>query len=152
MISPALALRIEEMAQPIATNLGFEFVDIHIHPTAQGISIQILADKPSGGISLDECATLNRSLGQALEEQNFIGQHYILEVSSPGLDRAFKKKRDFERVVGRELIIFLLEPVEGRIEYQGQLKSVIGESIVIDFKAKDVFIPLEKINKAKQII
>ncbi len=152
MIAPSLTERIEAISEPFLQKMGVELVDLHIHQARMQTNVQLLVDKPAGGISLAECAQLNRDIGQAIEAQSLIEHQYMLEVSSPGLDRPLKTKKDFARALGRPLHFFLTEPVEGRIEYIGTLKMVEEISLTVELQGREVFIPLEKINRAKQII
>ena len=102
----------------------------------------------SGGITLQECGRLNRAMRDAIEAQNLIAENYTLEVSSPGLDRPLKTTGDFLRVMGREVHIFLLEPIGNKFEYTGIVSKIENENLTIDTSQEEVFIPIQNINKA----
>ncbi len=148
----ALLQRVEETALPFLEQMNAVLVDLRIVRQGKVLNIQLLADKRQGGITLSECTALNRSIGQALEEAGLISDHYILEVSSPGLDRPLKSQRDFKRVVGRKVRFHLTSPVGNALEHEGTIKRIEEESIFIEEKAAEIVIPLAQINKAVQIV
>ena len=152
MIVESLSEKIEEMARPFLEEIRVELVDLHIGRTHHEIHIQILADKPTGGITLDECSELNRKISDVLEAQNILAAHYVLEVSSPGVDRPLVTVRDFQRVIGRNARFFLSEIVEGKIEHAGIIKRIENDNIVVGCETREIILPVVKIHKAKQII
>ena len=114
--------------------------------------LEILADRAEGGIRLDECAVLNRELGALLEEKDLVADRYTLEVSSPGLDRPLVTPQDFGRKKGKEVRIFLRQPVGDRIEYQGLIAAVAADGLTLITKTGSIYLPFDKVNKAKQVI
>jgi len=152
MIAQVLIERVEQLIHPFLEGMGADLVDLKIHRNGLTVNLQVLVDKVQGGISLAECSRLNREIVEAIERENLIEQHYVLEVSSPGIDRPLRTKKDFAMVISREVHFFLLEPVAEKIEHQGQVKEVREEHVVIDSPLGEIAIPLDKINKAKQII
>jgi ribosome maturation factor RimP len=129
-----------------------DLVDITYRYEARELFLRILIDKPEGGISLDECALLNSDISTMLDEKDIIQERYILEISSPGLDRPLKLKNDFLRSVGKEVKFFLNENIKGKIELDGVIEKVMGDSVYVNTIEGAVLIPISKINKAKQII
>ena len=127
-------------------------MDIRFYKAQGELMLEVLADRDEGGITLDECARLNRELGDVLEGAGYIQESYTLDVSSPGLDRPLATMSDFKRVLGKKVRVFLKEPVEEEIERVGSIESAAEDKIVINTGAKTVEIPYEKINKAKQVI
>src|SRR3989338_7859375 len=144
--------KIETLVQPFLSDRGIELVDLRTRRQKRDVVIEILVDKPSGGITIDECAELNKKIGDAIETADLIADRYILDVSSPGLDRPLKTLKDFGRVKGRAVHFFLSEPVGSRIEYIGTGERIDGEDILVDIGSAEVRIPIGKINKGKQII
>lgn len=116
------------------------------------IILKVLVDKPSGGITLSECADLNRSFRGFLDEEGLVGEDYILEVSSPGLDRPLKVRGDFLRMLNKEVRFFLSEPLNGKIEWSGFIESAEEEKVLVRAKEGLIEIPYNKINKSKLII
>lgn len=133
--------------------LGFVLVDIRFYRNNEGaLILEALADRAEGGITLDECARFNAELGDIAEENASIQAKYILEVSSPGTDRPLVTLPDFRRVIGRKVRIFLKEPYDGKIEHLGSVESAGADAISIKTETKIIKIPLEKVNRAKQVI
>jgi len=100
---------------------------------------------------LSDCVKLNEKISQALDESNVITERYILEVASPGIDRPFKIKRDYERAKGRMVRVTLNEAILDKKEYIGRLQEILNDSIKIDTKKKGILeIPFEKIIRARQ--
>lgn len=131
---------------------GLELIELIYRYEGESLFLRILTDKPGGGITIDECAELNTQIGVVLDEKGPLNQRYVLEVSSPGLDRPLATKSDFLRCVGREARFFLSEPLNGRLEYEGQIVRADDSAVYVDIGGSVMDIPLGKINKAKQII
>lgn len=143
---------LKKIIQPILDASGLELVElIFIRMKGRPI-LRLLIDRPAGGISVDECSRVNKLAGQALDESNLMAAGYILEVSSPGLDRPLKTANDFKRSLNKKVKFFLKEPVNERIELDGVIISADLEKVSVDTQGGSVEIPLEKINKAKLII
>lgn len=143
---------IYQLAVPICESLGIEIVEMHVHPYNETINIQIFADRPTGGIGIDECTQLNRRLDEFLFNELKLGNNYTLEVSSPGLDRNLVNYRDFRRIIGRDVHVFLKEAVRGRREVEGRLTGVRESEILLQIGREEWMIPMDKIEKGKQII
>ena len=144
--------KIKALLATILSTTSFELVELNIHRSTRSTIIQVFADKPNGGITLDECSMINRKLSEKLEEENFILGRYIVEVSSPGLDRPLKTVKDFLKVMGREVRFHLLEPIENKIEHSGKIKEVHDDEVIIESKLQTITIPFRIIQKAVQII
>ncbi len=148
----ALITDITHLAQPIGEVIGIEIVQVNVNPHNNVLHLQVFADKPEGGIGMEECARLNRELVLKIDTELNLGDNYTLEVSSPGLDRALVGYRDLRRVLGRDVQVFLKEPVEGKREYSGLLQAAREVEIIVQTRKGDVVLPMDKIEKAKQII
>ena len=133
-------------------SLGLELVELICRLEGRGLVLRLLVDKPEGGITLEECAGLNRQMGNLLEEKNIIQERYILEVASPGLDRPLKTKSDFNRSMRRKVKFFLTAPVNGKIETDGVIKEAGLLAVSIETAAGTIELPYSVIKKAKQII
>ena len=120
----ALGSNIETLIEPLLNELGVEIIELNIRKRNNTIYLQIIADKERGGITIEECSMINRGLADKLDGSSLIEEDYIIEVSSPGLDRPIKTKKDFMRAIGRYVNIFISEP-----SYQrgGQCKAIIKE-------------------------
>jgi len=132
---------------------GLDLVELTYRYEGRDLVLGVLADKPQGGISLGECANLNKGLRNILDiEGSMLQENYSLEVSSPGLDRLLKTRKDFLRCLDKRVYIFLNEPLNGRVELEGTINKVEGESVHIDREGISIEVPLLNIKKAKQII
>lgn len=131
-----------------------DLIDVIYRYEGAGLFLRILVDRPEGGITLEECAAINRQLSAILDERDILGlsRRYILEVSSPGLDMPLKTKNDFFRCVNRKVKFFLSEPVNGKLEIDGVVSQVDDVSVYVNVEGQVIPLALSKINKAKQII
>lgn len=132
---------------------GYVLVDMRFYRAQGGASVlEVLVDRAEGGINLDECVRLNRELGALMDGSGIALDRYTLDVSSPGMDRPLATAADFKRVLGRPARFFLGEAVEERIEYEGVIVGVDDLEVTVKTKQKTIQIPMDKINKAKQVI
>lgn len=104
--------------------------------------LRVFIDK-EGGIEIDDCQELSGRLEEILDARDLIRTSYILEVSSPGLDRELKKPKDFQREQGKLVDVSLFAPLDGEKVITGQLKSYDGESVTVDERV----IPMDKVAK-----
>ena len=146
--------RIENLAKIVFEKAGMELVELMIKGNKNDVMIEITADKPSGGINIRECAILNKSLVAAIEHEGFLPpEHFSLELSSPGLDRALVTRKDLMRCKGLELHFWLNEAIDGKKEVQGILNEV-GDSTVTIATVKNLklVLPLPAIIKGVLVI
>lgn len=128
--------RTEEFLEKMSGELEFEVVDVEFVKEAGEYYLRAYCDM-EGGIGIEDCAEISRRLSDWLDENDFIDEGYILEVSSPGLGRALKKDKDFLRELGKEVELKLYKPMEGVKDFEGVLKSFDGENITIETEDKD---------------
>jgi len=146
---------IEELKSTVTDFLktkNLDLVDFIYRYEGKDLVLRILVDKPQGGISLGDCADLNQGISIILDEQDMLQSRYILEVSSPGVDRPLKTRNDFLRCVNRAVKIFLNELINGKWELEGVIKKAEDDSVYIDVEGNTIGIPISKISRAKQIL
>jgi len=144
--------RIRELIQPLLAGRGAELVELRAHPTGGRMILRCLVDT-ARGITLDELSSLNRSIGAVLDEHDVIPDRYLLEVSSPGLDRPLKTGTDFERVIGRRVLVMTSVPIAARQEHRGEVLNANEEAVVLMLDSGDKLqIPLSQIIRAVQEI
>ncbi len=131
---------------------GVNLIELIYRYEGRDLFLRILVDRPEGGITLGECAQLNQEISRILDEKDTLKQRYVLEVSSPGLDRPLKTKNDFSCCLNRKAKFFLLESIRGKIELDGIISKVEGNLVYVDMEGEIIEIPLANINKAKQIL
>ena len=139
--------RVKSLIEGYLEDHNIELVEITYKREQGGMVLRLLADTPEG-IIIAECEGLNNYLSEALDKEDVISEHFIIEVASPGLDRPIASDRDFERVMGKELDVRLYEPRNGKREHQGKLIGMEKENIVIEANGVSTVIPRVKIAKA----
>ena len=144
--------QLETLLSPVVISLGYEFVGMEYLPQGKHSLLRIYIDKP-GGITVDDCGTVSHQVSGVLEVEDPISGHYVLEVSSPGLDRPLFKFEDFERFSGHNVQIRLQIPLDGRRNYKGLLEGVQTEGQLVDVAIDDevISLPWDKIEKARLI-
>lgn len=123
--------RAEALLTPIVNANGFELVDVEYVREAGEWYLRGYIDKP-GGITVNDCETVSRAFSDKLDEEDFIDESYIMEISSPGLDRPLKKDKDFARSMGRLVEIRTYRPIEKQKEFCGILTAYDSNSVTID--------------------
>ncbi|MBQ8281267.1 MAG: ribosome maturation factor RimP [Lachnospiraceae bacterium] len=121
----------EKLVAPLLEQNGFSLYDVEYVKEAGTYYLRIYIDKP-GGITIDDCEIVSRAYSDLLDENDFISDAYIMEVSSPGLGRQLKKDRHFENSMGEEVELKLYKPVDGSKEYTGILTSFSKDTITIE--------------------
>ena len=122
--------RTEDLVMPIIESGGYQLWDTEYVKEGSDYYLRVYADK-EGGITIDDCVLISRALEAKLDQEDFIDEAYILEVSSPGLTRKLKKDRDFERSIGRKVLVKLYKAENGGKEFTGILKSFDKENVII---------------------
>ena len=127
-----------DIVQPIADEKGFRVVDIEYVKEGKNWFLRIYIDKP-GGIDLNDCAMFNELVSEQMDalEPDPIPYAYYLEVSSPGAERPLKTEDDFKAAVGRYIHVTLFEPVKKNNVYDGTLKELTDEKMVLTVKEKN---------------
>ncbi len=126
----AIDRRLADIVGPVIEGLGFELVRIRLMGGKTRI-LQIMADRPDGGIVVEDCATISTAVSAVLDVEDPVEDNYILEVSSPGIDRPLTRLKDFEVWKGWEARIETTELIDGRRRFKGALAGVEGEEILI---------------------
>jgi ribosome maturation factor RimP len=118
-----LAAQLAALVEPVLDDLGFRLVRVTISGR-NGTTVQIMAERPDGTITVEECAEISRNLSPLLDAHDPLPGHYALEVSSPGIDRPLARVSDFETWAGHTAKVELKEPVSGRKRFRGVLEGV----------------------------
>ena len=116
-----IEMRVEEFMNEIISGTDYELVDVE-YVMERDWYLRIFVDK-AGGIDLDDCQMLSEKIGKILDNETLIEEAYILEVSSPGIDRVLKKDKDFIREVGKSVDVTLYAPINGKKHFTGTLES-----------------------------
>jgi ribosome maturation factor RimP len=126
-----VASRVTAIIEPVVEDLGFRIVRVKVTGT-NGCTVQIMAERPDGTMSVHDCETVSRAISPVLDLEDPIGRAYYLEVSSPGIDRPLVRAGDFERWAGYEAKIEMAVPVEGRKRYRGIIRGVAGGRVAVE--------------------
>ena len=133
----AIDRRLAEIVQPAIEGLGFELVRIRLMGGGgKARTLQIMADRPEGGIEVEDCARISTAVSAVLDVEDPIEDHYTLEVSSPGIDRPLTRLKDFDIWSGWEARVETTELIDGRRRFKGQLAGTEGEEILITLEEK----------------
>ncbi len=152
MAQAGLVKELTDLCGAYFAGQDLELVDLILRQQGARLIITVLAHRLPSGITLAECAQLGRKLRDLLEEKQLVCGDYVLEVSSPGLDRPLKAQKDFLRNLNREAVFFLNDLVEGRCQWQGVIVKVDAAAVFIQAPQGVLEIPLIKINKAQLVI
>jgi len=126
----AIDRRLAEIITPAIEGLGFELVRVRLMGGKTRI-LQIMADRPDGGIGVDECGDISTAVSAVLDVEDPVEENYVLEVSSPGIDRPLTRLKDFEMWKGWEARIETSELIDGRRRFKGALAGVEGDEVLI---------------------
>jgi len=125
------------LALPIVGNMAFELVDVEFVKEAGNWYLRVYIDKP-GGITIDDCQAVSEKLSCELDKVDPIKHGYILEVSSPGLERTLKKESDFEKYKGNAVEVRLFEPLNGRKVFEGELAGLKDGKILVRASGNEI--------------
>ena len=135
--------RIEELIQPTVTEMGYELVDVEFVKEGPNWYLRIFIDK-EGGVTIDDCEAVSKTLEKIFDEKDPIEQAYFLEISSPGIDRPLKKKEDFIKYNGEMVDVKLYKPYEGSKEYTGKLVGYDENDGTVTIEVDDKNIAFKK--------
>jgi ribosome maturation factor RimP len=130
--------QIRTMAGRIAAGYGLEIFDVQFRREAPGMVLRVQLDKPGpaatadDGVSVEQCARVSRDLSAILDVEDVVPTAYVLEVSSPGLDRPLRQLDDYRRFTGRLAKIVMREKVDGQGFFRGTIAGVDGQDVLID--------------------
>ncbi len=144
--------QLKSMVLPILADLNLELVDLVFSRSRKSTLLRLLVDRPQGGINIDECALVNQRFAEALDNSAVLQENYLLEVSSPGLDRPLSTAKDFLRNQGRRVRVFLLTPVDNKIEIEGKIISASDEAVIVETQNTSREIPFQAISRGKLIL
>ena len=141
------------IVEPATERAGFELVRLRV-TGSKAKTIQVMAERPDGTMSAEDCAELSRALSPALEEADPISDAYTLEVSSPGIDRPLTRLKDYERWEGFAAKIELKEAVENQKRFRGELAGVEGDDVLFDIEGEEdtAVIPFGLIASGKLVL
>ena len=129
----AMDRRMAEILTPVIEGMGFELVRIRLMG-GEAKTLQIMAERPGGGIEVDECAQISTAVSAVLDVEDPLEDAYRLEVSSPGIDRPLTRMKDFETFEGYEARIETTEMIDGRRRFKGVLAGTEGDEVLLNIE------------------
>lgn len=151
-VTGSIGERVEQIAASATERSGIEFVHCQIAGSKRNPVVRLIIDKP-GGVTLEDCAQISRDVEAVLDRDDFIPTSYVLEVSSPGIERELYKLRDFERFVGKDARVKTSQSINGQRNFSGKIAAVSGREIEFEDRTSGkVVIPYESIAKANLMV
>lgn len=130
----AIDRRLAEIVAPVIEDMGFELVRLRLMGGKTN-TLQIMAERPEGGIEVDECGEISNAVSAILDVEDPLDESYVLEVGSPGIDRPLTRLKDFETYEGYDAKIETTELIDGQKRFRGILAGVEGEEVLVNIDA-----------------
>ncbi len=147
----AIDRRLAEIITPVIEDLGYELVRVRLM-SGKETTLQIMADKPDGGIEVDDCGAISTAVSATLDVEDPILDAYTLEVSSPGIDRPLTRLKDFDMFEGYEAKLETDELIDGRRRFKGVLAGVEDDEVLINVTEGTIGLKFEWLSDAKLVL
>jgi len=147
----AIDKRLAEIVEPLIEGLGYELVRIRLM-SGKHATLQIMAEKPEGGIEVDDCAAISNAISAVLDVEDPIEDEYALEVSSPGIDRPLTRLKDFDTWVDYEAKLETSELIDGRKRFKGKLCGTEANEVLIEIPEGTIGLKFEWLTEAKLVL
>lgn len=144
--------QVEELIAPTITGMGYDVVLVKMIEGKKSRTLQIMAERPDGSMSLDDCEKISKQLSALLDVEDIIPTEYRLEVGSPGIDRPLRKEAEFAKYAGHLAKVEGFLPVNGRKRWTGIIKSAADGQLVLDVDNTDTIIDIADIQAAKLVL
>ncbi|MDX6382625.1 MAG: ribosome maturation factor RimP [Blastocatellia bacterium] len=144
----AVAERVREIAEQTAIDHGVELVHAEVAGPEGSPVVRLFIDKP-GGVTHDDCSSVSHQMSTVMDVEDFIHSAYVLEVSSPGLERGLYKRADYERFTGSIAKLKARSPIKGQRNFRGRILGVANDNVIVEDRTSGrVEVPLDGIVKA----
>ncbi|MBO6774037.1 MAG: ribosome maturation factor RimP [Marinibacterium sp.] len=147
----AMDRRLAEIITPVIEDLGCELVRVRLM-SGKSPLLQVMADKPDGGIEVDDCAEISNAISAIMDVEDPISDAYTLEVSSPGIDRPLTRIKDFELFEGYEAKLETAELIDGRRRFKGELAGVEEDEVLINVEEGTIGLKFDWLSDAKLVL
>src|SRR5215475_15678326 len=157
IVEPGLRARVATIVEPVIKQLGYRLVRVRVSG-AEGCTVQIMAERPDGSMTVEDCEAVSRALSPVLDMADPIDRTYRLEISSPGIDRPLVRKSDFERYAGHVARIETAMPIQGRKRFRGTLMGTEGKAARIrrddaaEGEEAEILLPIEEMSEARLVL
>lgn len=142
--------RMLELLEPLVVSLGYELVDVECRVGGRDGVLRVFIDSEQG-ITLDDCEQVSHQVSAWLDVEDPMPGQYRLEISSPGLDRVLRTQAHFERFVGEDVKVELVQPLEGRKRFRGRLQGLESGEVLMEVDGQPVRLPLKLIDRARLV-
>ena len=146
---------LDALLVPVVEAAGYRLVRLRVIGSKRK-TLQVMAERPDGSMNVEDCASLSRALSEVLEAADPLPDEFVLEVSSPGIDRPLTSENDFARFAGHDARVELTESVNGRRRFKGVLIGLDGADVVMDVTGENgtqrVRLPFDTIAEAKLVL
>src|SRR5262245_48746725 len=148
-----ISARVAALAAPVLATLGLRLVRVRVSGSA-GCTVQIMAERPDGSMSIEDCETASRTLSPVLDAADPVESAYRLELSSPGIDRPLVRRSDFERYAGHVMKVELAHPREGRKRFRGVLMGVAGDAARLksEDSGEETLLAIDDMDEARLVL
>jgi ribosome maturation factor RimP len=147
LMNQSIEQRVRVLVEPIIKEKGLELVDVEYMKEGTHWYLRLFIDK-DGGVDIDDCSGVSHAVSELLDKSDIILQSYILEVSSPGLERPLKRTEDFQRFQGELITIKTNKLFKGYEEFSGYLMGLENDEIILEYEGKQMAIPRSVVKKA----
>jgi ribosome maturation factor RimP len=151
MTKTSVVESIIEISEPVVKDEGLELVDVEYKKLGKTWTLRVFIDSEQG-VTVDDCQKISRQISDIIEIDDLIANPFVLEVSSPGLDRPLKKEQDFLRFKNKKVQVKTFSPIENRKKFRGIIQSCKDNTLFLDEEGVSIEISLDKISQAKPII
>jgi ribosome maturation factor RimP len=153
---PGRAARVAALVEPVLSSLSFRLVRVRVSAFA-GCTVQIMAERPDGTLSIEDCEAVSRAVSPVLDVADPIETAYQLEVSSPGIDRPLVRRSDFDRYAGYVAHVEMQAPIDGRRRFRGELIGTEGDCARIRYEtnadeSSDALLRIDDMMEAKLVL
>ncbi|MGB1868211.1 MAG: ribosome maturation factor RimP [Porticoccaceae bacterium] len=142
---------LRQLLQPVVEALGCELWGIELQAGGKTKLLRIYIDRAEEGVGIEDCERVSRQSSAVLDVEDVINGEYILEVSSPGMDRPLYELSQYEQFIGEDISLRLRFPYEGRRNFKGRLTGVDGDEIIVVATDHEFLFPVEGIEKANVV-
>ncbi|PWQ99106.1 ribosome maturation factor RimP [Leucothrix pacifica] len=143
--------QLDQLINSTVVGLGFELWGYEYRPHSESALLRIFIEK-EGGISIDNCTQVSRQIGAALDVEDLIPVAYILEVSSPGIDRVLFTPEQYHRYIGEQLKVRTRSPIEGRRNFRGSLEAATDTHVSVLVDNETFEIPFDVVDRARLVM
>lgn len=146
----SIAEQVADLVEPALEDMDFELVDVEYSSWYGKWVLRLYIDKEEG-VTLGDCARISREIGDLIDVKEIIIQKYVLEVSSPGLDRPLKKEKDLERAIGKKIKVKTVATLKGRRNYTGFLRNFQEGILYMELESGPIELPWREVDKANLV-